>query len=441
MTRRVSSMPLSERLAPSAIQEVVSARIAKRWHLDIAAEHAPPANPTNTANVDPASDPASEPCIWPMRVPLGSPTSRALEADWHRLQPAILELRRWATAQGLTVRDDIRHVFGASQLIPVGVDVPDLPTAARTVGNDFPDLLATANERAPQLVMRLSAHTAIRSTGPATELLGLLAGLLRKTTSWPELDFAILLKVSDWFAEDPDRARGLTPRQVPIPGVHAKWLNSHGDQVRKLAGVADLGLADAHPARIHFTYLDPAYRASSKNRTHDSASVGDAVTLPYRPRIVIISENKDTAVNFPHLDRAISVEGVGKGGGTAATFDWIRNAETLIYWGDIDADGLEILDGFRAAGLPAHSILMDDSTWGRYGHLGTDTHPDGHRIAARKPAAVPHLTKAEQALYLALCSPERSGFRRLEQERIPLPEALEAVLAVAVRDGARARFG
>lgn len=439
MTGRVSSESPSERLAPSAIHEVLSVRIAKRWHLDIAAEHVTPANPAATADVDPGSDPGSEPGVWPMRVPLGSPTSRALEADWHRLQPAILELRRWATAHGLTVRDDIRRVFGASQAIPVGVDVPDLPTAARIVGNDFPELLATANERAPQLLMRLSAHTATGSPELASELRGLLAGLLRKTTSWPELDFAILLKVSDWFAEDPGRARGLTPRQVPIPGVHAKWLNSRGDQVRKLAGVADLGLADTHPARIHFTYLDPAYRADSTNRAHDSASVGDAVTLPYRPRIVIISENKDTAVNFPHLDRAVSVEGVGKGGGTAAAFDWIRNAETLIYWGDIDADGLEILDGFRAAGLPARSILMDGPTWGRYAHLGTDTHPDGRRIAARKPASVPHLTEAERELYLALCSPERSGFRRLEQERIPLTVALEAVLAVAVRDGARSK--
>ncbi|MGL5861843.1 MAG: Wadjet anti-phage system protein JetD domain-containing protein [Phycicoccus sp.] len=207
--------------------------------------------------------------------------------------------------------------------------------------------------------------------------------------------------------------------------------------MRKLAGVADLGLADPHPARIHFTYLDPAYRADSTNRAHDSASVGDAVTLPYRPRIVVISENKDTAINFPHLDRAVSVEGVGKGGGTAAAFEWIRTAETLVYWGDIDADGLEILDGFQAAGLPVRSILMDRPTWDCYAHLGTDTYPDGRRIEARRPAAVPHLTETERELYLNLCSSEWPGFRRLEQERIPLTVALEAVIAVATGDDDR----
>ncbi|MHB1431885.1 MAG: Wadjet anti-phage system protein JetD domain-containing protein [Streptosporangiaceae bacterium] len=35
------------------------------------------------------------------------------------------------------------------------------------------------------------------------------------------------------------------------------------------------------------------------------------------------------------------------------------NAPLVVRWGDMDADGPEILDGFPAAGVSARSILMD----------------------------------------------------------------------------------
>jgi hypothetical protein len=41
---------------------------------------------------------------------------------------------------------------------------------------------------------------------------------------------------------------------------------------------------------------------------------------------------------------------------------------------------------------------------------------------------VPHLTEAERALYHRLISPDWTGHRRVEQERIPLSVALEQVL-------------
>ncbi|MDR6987570.1 hypothetical protein J2Y66_002052 [Paenarthrobacter nitroguajacolicus] len=74
-----------------------------------------------------------------------------------------------------------------------------------------------------------------------------------------EVDFGLLLSVADWYRRDPARANlGVTPRQVPIPGVHAKWLQSHRRGVQALTGIDDLALLPGHPPRIHFTYLDPA---------------------------------------------------------------------------------------------------------------------------------------------------------------------------------------
>jgi hypothetical protein len=63
--------------------------------------------------------------------------------------------------------------------------------------------------------------------------------------------------------------------------------------------------------------------------------------------VVVISENKDTAIHFPELAGGLIVEGVGRGGRTVASFPWIREAPLVVYWGDMDRDGYEILNGYR----------------------------------------------------------------------------------------------
>jgi hypothetical protein len=149
------------------------------------------------------------------------------------------------------------------------------------------------------------------------------------------------------------------------------------------------------------------------------------------PDVVIISENKDTAVNFPELAGAISVEGVGKGGTTIAAFPWITGADIVIYWGDMDADGLEVLDGFRAAGVPARSILMDRESFTRFERFGTNSDQRGRALEPRSPRPLPHLTDNERALYLDLVDHDWTRVRRIEQERVPLPVARTLVMEMA----------
>ncbi len=71
----------------------------------------------------------------------------------------------------------------------------------------------------------------------------------------------------------------------------------------------------------------------------------------------------------------ISVEGAGTGGSTAAAIGWLRSCPMIIYWGDMDVDGLAILNGYRGAGLTARSILMDIATYDTYAEFGTNTDP------------------------------------------------------------------
>ncbi|MBM0255559.1 Wadjet anti-phage system protein JetD domain-containing protein [Micromonospora sp. 4G55] len=177
---------------------------------------------------------------------------------------------------------------------------------------------------------------------------------------------------------------------------------------------------------MHFTYLDPAHLAAG-GRRHDSVTIGDRALPEYQPRVVIISENKDTAIHFPALDGAVSVEGVGRGGRTIAALPWVTGAEHILYWGDMDADGLEILNEFRAAGVPAGSLFMDLTAYTRWERFGTNSDARGRPLQARRPRLVPFLTDAEEALYQCLTAETWTRHRRVEQERVPLDAAASAV--------------
>jgi hypothetical protein len=64
----------------------------------------------------------------------------------------------------------------------------------------------------------------------------------------------------------------------------------------------------------------------------------------------------------------------------------------------MDASGLEILDGFRAAGLPVTSLLMDLPTYEWYEQFGTSTDAHGNPLTATACQLLAHLTDAEQPL-------------------------------------------
>lgn len=378
--------------SPDQVTEDVARRLSKTWH----------------THLEPGAEPA-----WPHTFPLGESAKTDLERNFQHYQDDILAFRAWAARHGLAVTIASRLVHRAPQPVPTHVTVGSVDDAARLCGPDWTARLARGRTRLG----------ALREYGFA----GDLPRTVREVDTYSDVDFGLLCSTVDWFRRRGASARGLTPRQVPVPGLQAKWLNSRHGLIATLADLPGLGLAPGHPARIHFTYLDPDHRASG-GRWHDSASVGDAMVPAYAPRIVIISENKDTAVGFPAVVGGISVEGAGAGGSTAAAIGWLRDCPDVVYWGDMDADGLAILNQYREAGLGVRSILMDVPAYDAYAEFGTNLDVKGNPIkaAARRPLA--HLTDAERELYDRLTDPGWAGYRRIEQERIPLSVALTEVL-------------
>lgn len=414
---------------PALVVEDVRRRLARTWADVVLSEHgwhtadpdtsrdAKSYTPTDVAvptrQEDYDGNGAAGP--WPYAFPLGQPSAELLIASFGEVVAFVGDWREWSSQSGLTLRWRERRVHGTQQQLPTHLLVDTVDSAARLTG--WQQRLSLARIRASVLLDRYP-H------------LPCPARTLRQVLDHDEVDFDLLCHVADWFvaraASGP--VEPMTPRQVPIQGLHAKWLNTRHALVRDLAGVEDLALLPPHPPRLHFTYLDPDYLAAG-GRIHDSVTVTDRVRLPYVPRIVVISENKDTAIHFPPLTGGVAVEGAGCGGTTAASIGWLAGADAVFYWGDMDSDGLEILDGFRAAGVPARSLLMDRGAFERWERYGTSVDQHGNPLPPRVPRPTPHLTAHERGLYEDLCSPDWMRHRRIEQERIPLHVALEEVHA------------
>ena len=376
--------------SPDDVREAIERRLQRSWHQD-------------------ASSLGSN---WPHDVALGQIPTASLNADFAAVQQEVHALRQWAVTNRIEVRDGNRRAHGTTQPVPTHLIVPNIDIAASVCGAEWTRRVSRGRQRATILSNRYPRCMQIES-------------VVRSVDGYTDVDFELLLTVTDWFRSN--TVAGLTPRQVPIPGVHAKWLNTHRPVIETLTGDR-LDLSDRHPARINFTYLDPDYLASGYRR-FDSATVGDVAALSYEPDVVIITENKDTAIHFPPTPGGIAVEGAGFGGSTTAAFDWIVKAPIVAYWGDIDAAGFEILDGFRGAGIQAISILMDLETYRTYALLGTHHLPNGQAIKSRTPKPLAHLSDEERSTYHAVCAPRDGLPPRIEQERIPLEVARRALMA------------
>lgn len=348
------------------------------------------------------------PPAWPHRIDLRTPRGEALQAsetitrikewdDWSARTGHALERtpRQWGS---LKKRND-----GTENKVevPVAVVVRTPDEAAALAGPDHVGRLARARERAGWLPGHLAPEEALR--------------VLRALDAADEHDASLLISAGEWFATN-DRP-GLTPRQVPVPGMHAKWLTPGRQRLVALLAARDLGLV-GRPTRIEFSYLDPVHLAA-RGRRHDLWAADDSSTPAYPPRVVLVVENHDVRFQFPTaVAGGVVIDGSGDAAIRVGAIPWVKDARPLWYWGDLDAHGLETLGRLRASGLGVRSLLTDISTFDRYEHLGTDTDRHGHRLGQRKLRGGLVLTDSERAVYERVCSADWQGKRRIEQEKL-----------------------
>ncbi|MFB8228242.1 Wadjet anti-phage system protein JetD domain-containing protein [Cellulosimicrobium sp. NPDC055967] len=361
-------------------------------------------------------------------VPLHPPTeddvrrdeaaARAWVDSWRAVRPAdavVWTERRWPRVGRQRVPD--RVVLDGSDAI------------ASFAGHGVHAHWRALDERSAVVRTRITAE------GSGTELDGIARAIRRNTATLSTIaadDLERALDVATWLAQRPDS--GLRVRQVPVRGVGTKWLERHVGLVTSfheaLTGSPTLGLAqDQNLVRVRL--LDPGLLPGAP-RTF-GASPAELVRLALDPDAVLVLENLESLLSLPDddpaLGRALVVHGSGYALPRLRDVPWIAD-RPLVYWGDIDSDGLAILDDLRGWHPRVTSILMDEQTF--------TAHHDLWDVEARPVLREPtHLTPDERR---SLDRVRAEGGRRLEQERIPWETALTAVrvaVAAATRHAGR----
>ncbi|MEU4157312.1 Wadjet anti-phage system protein JetD domain-containing protein [Actinoplanes sp. NPDC026670] len=329
--------------------------------------------------------------------------------------------------------------------LPRGVEVGRAAVTIRGVAGDFPEvlnagldgaaaLLADAGPPAVDIGRARARASALKSAGAT-----LTPATLRAVDTLSPNDVDVLINAVTWLHRHPD-AGDWTQRQLPVPGMHTKWLDKHGALLRAVAGREVRDEVRPRPAVMHLTYVDPRHVASGRRR-HDAWTTGDVHDIAYPPHVVLVVENRDSRLWFPPVSDTIVVEGGGKAAAALlANVPWIRSADHVLYWGDIDADGYAILDHFRAAlavptpdGAPATqvtSILMEATDLHRYAPHGVNHDKAGRPIKPSREV-LPHLTETETLAYATIATAGLTPFRRIEQEAIPLTDAAARLLQIS----------
>lgn len=391
---------MSGLVTPEDAVAAVGGRLGQRWAEAVCAESG-----------------AGAPVVFAVRLRPGVRTGKAVEqlgyATWHGWH------MRW--------RD-----FSAR--LPAGAEVIRTAVRVQGVAGDYPDVLQADLDAAVALTADVVEIGRARALASALRPAGatVTPAVLRAVYALGANDVDVLINAVTWLRRHPD-AGDWTLRQLPVPGMHTKWLDTHGALLRDVAGRDVRDEVRPRLTVVHLTYADPGHAASGRRR-HDAWTTGDVHDIAYQPRVVLVVENRDSRLWFPPLSDTIVVEGGGKAAAALlAGVPWIRAAEHVVYWGDIDADGYAILDNFRAAlavpspdGAPARhvtSILMDAADLHRYAEHGVD-HDRAGRPLKPSPALLPHLTEAETTAYNTIATAGRTPFRRIEQEAIPLAHAV-----------------
>ncbi len=348
----------------------------------------------------------------PLRIPVRHPTARELTHGFEAARNWIDDLVRHAATpekKGYVIEwRKINHRTLGRDKIPTAV-----------IFHSLDDVLAHLGR-----MRQAKRYEALfrQITEPYPELTDLLMekplDVLAYEPVWPEL-----LAVVAFLRKNP--RPGIYIRQLEIPGVDTKFMETHKSWLEKLliqtlpetattrravgptTFEARFGFR-SRPARIRFRILDPDLSVSGL--TDIEIPEQDFRNPPIRPNTLFIVENEINGLAFPPSPGAWVIFGMGYGLSALSESDWIRS-RPVWYWGDLDTHGFAMLDQVRHYFPHTRSFLMDEATLLSHKSLwGREPAPTNRDL--------PLLTPDETRVYDALRYHRHAENLRLEQERI-----------------------
>lgn len=349
---------------------------------------------------------------WPLSLSTQPPTESQASASWAAFDAWLAQ---WRAQEGDVAYEPRQWPRLGTQSLPCRWRFDTPAAVARELGEGA--RWAQARQRFDELAAWPVCHGRTGETGDGWRIT--LARHFDLLADLPEADFRRLLDVLAWLRDHPDA--DLYPRQLPVPGIDSKWVESRRGVVTAwLAALrgsdpaagfhATTGLR-AMPDRLRLRLLDPSLRARLGGLADIEAPLEEVAALDLGVRRVVIVENLATGLAFGDLlgtvlfmRRGYAVEPFGR-------IPWLAGLP-VDYWGDLDTHGLAILSRLRGHLPQVRSLLMDEPTLLAFRSLWT---------AEDKPHPadwLPQLTVEEADLYAGLRQGRYGTRVRLEQERI-----------------------
>lgn len=360
----------------------------------------------------------------PFRIPLKSPSSKALTHEFEVARDWVAHLARHArkpSGHGYDLEyREISHKTLGRNKVPEAVVFQSLEDLTAYLGKTrettrYQALYKTVTARFPALgpMLRKSPLDALAHESVMDRILAIAAHLLANPHP------SIYL------------------RELDISGVDTKFIEAHKAYLTKvLDAVLPPGAINgaftgashfenrygflSKPGRIRFRILDPELAILGLKDME--IPVKDFCELPISPDTVFIIENEITGLSFPLFPRAMVIFGLGYGLRRLSGARWMEDKH-LWYWGDIDTHGFVMIDQIRHYFPRTRSFLMDEETLLSHQALwGSESSPAIRDLTL--------LTQKEAALYDALRKNRFAPSLRLEQERISFSNVQKAVEAI-----------
>lgn len=323
---------------------------------------------------------------------------------------ALHDLARGLEVEGLAVRRATAKTRSlGEQTIPVAVVLGRLEDLAILAGEpavrEFPALCEAVGARIPALRVFFEEHPLV-----AWERRGL----------WDDLVSAL-----EWFRAHPES--GLLPRAIPW-SLHGKFFEENREILERLSSYVGIERVDGKSLeeRLGLVRRKPSWRVRILDSSLAAGMPGRDLSMPLpdwervfpAPERILLVENLETLLSLPDLPGTLGVW--GRGHAVVEASPWIAKAGEAWYWGDLDAQGFEILDRLRREVPGVRSLGMDLAVLERFASLVCPGTP-------ARPRELERLRAPEWAAYRRVVD----GNLRLEQEKLPMvfvESLLQAVL-------------
>jgi hypothetical protein len=231
-----------------------------------------------------------------------------------------------------------------------------------------------------------------------------------------------LMKVCSYFKLN--TRPNLYLRELPI-SVHTKFIETNSSILSELLNILIESFSNKQQKRfekrfnlkfsqplIRFKILDSKISNNYFSGLNDiSTTVSQFNELKLPIERIIIVENKTNlytiALTLPEYEKTIVIFGSGFKVENLKEANWLKLVE-ILYWGDIDVQGFEILSQVRNYFPQTKSFLMDEKTF--------DEFFEKDEGVLSKSNVQLNLTSTELSIYEKI----KENNWRLEQEKIPL---------------------